>query len=125
MQRNFSIALSATAVVAVLGITGCSHSDSPTSSSVAPSTSSSISSPIAAPPATLLPAPEALTDVLNRLADPNVAGIDRVTLIEGATPQTAATLDKFSNALRDNGYLPMTFTANNIAWSDKNPSDVM
>jgi len=80
---------------------------------------------VAAPPAAPLPAPEALTDVLGRLADPNVPGINKVNLIEGATPESAATLDKFTNALRDNGYQPMTFVASNIAWSDKNPSDVM
>ncbi len=61
--------------------------------------------------------------MLNRLADPDVPGINKVNLIEGATPESAATLDKFINALRDNGYLPMSFVANNIAWSDKNPSD--
>lgn len=63
--------------------------------------------------------------MLSRIADPNVPGINKVNLIEGATPESAATLDKFSNALRDNGYPPMTFVADNIAWSDKNPSDVM
>ena len=61
--------------------------------------------------------------MLNRLADPNVPGIDKVNLIEGATPESATTLDGSINALRDNGYLPMSFVANNIAWSDKNPSD--
>ena len=80
---------------------------------------------VAAPPTTPLPAPDALIDVLNRLADPNVPGTNKVNLVEGATPESAGTLDKFINALRDNGYLPMTFAANNIAWSDKNPSHVM
>jgi hypothetical protein len=80
---------------------------------------------VAAPPNAPLPAPDALIDVLNRLADPNVPGINKVSLVEGATPDSAGTLDKFTNALRDNGYLPMTFAANNIAWSDKNPSHVM
>lgn len=63
--------------------------------------------------------------MLSRIADPNVPGINKVNLIEGATPESAATLDTFTNALRDNGYQPMTFVADNIAWSDKNPSDVM
>jgi hypothetical protein len=62
--------------------------------------------------------------VLSRLADPNVPGINKINLIEGATPNSAATLDKFTNALRDNGYQPMTFVADNIGWSDRNPSDV-
>ena len=63
--------------------------------------------------------------MLNRLADPNVVGTDKMNLVEGATPESADNLDKFTAALRDNGYLPMTFAPNNIAWSDKNPSNVM
>ncbi|OBA78363.1 hypothetical protein A9W99_24975 [Mycobacterium sp. 1164966.3] len=62
--------------------------------------------------------------MLSRLADPAVPGSDKVGLVEGATPASAATLDKFTNALRDGGYLPMTFVANDLAWSDKNPSNV-
>jgi hypothetical protein len=49
--------------------------------------------------------------------------MNKLNLVEGATPDSAATLDKFINALRDNGYLPMSFVANNVAWSDKNPPD--
>lgn len=60
-----------------------------------------------------------------RLADPNVPGINKVGLVEGATPESAGTLDKFTNALRDNGYLPMSFVARDIAWSDKTPSNVV
>ncbi len=78
---------------------------------------------MAASPTAVLPSPDALTDVLNRLADPNVPGMNKLNLVEGATPDSAATLDKFINALRDNGYLPMSFVANNVAWSDKNPPD--
>jgi hypothetical protein len=80
---------------------------------------------VATPPTTPLPAPEALVDVLNRLADPNVPAINKMNLVEGATPESADKLDKFTAALRDNGYLPMTFAADNIAWSDKHPSNVM
>lgn len=125
MDRRLIIAVSAAAVVAALGLSGCSSGDSKNSSSAAESAAPAASSPLAAPPAAPLPPPEALTDVLSRIADPNVPGINKVNLIEGATPESAATLDKFSNALRDNGYPPMTFVADNIAWSDKNPSDVM
>jgi hypothetical protein len=125
MDRRLIIAVNAAAVVAALGLSGCSSGDSKNSSSAAESAAPAASSPLAAPPAAPLPPPEALTDVLSRIADPNVPGINKVNLIEGATPESAATLDKFSNALRDNGYPPMTFVADNIAWSDKNPSDVM
>jgi hypothetical protein len=125
MDRRLIIAVNAAAVVAALGLSGCSSGDSKNSSSAAESAAPAASSPLAAPPAAPLPPPEALTDVLSRIADPNVPGVNKVNLIEGATPESAATLDKFSNALRDNGYPPMTFVADNIAWSDKNPSDVM
>lgn len=52
-------------------------------------------------------------------------GTNKVQLIEGATPENAAALDRFTTALRDGSYLPMTFAANDIAWSDNKPSDVM
>jgi hypothetical protein len=124
MRRNFTIAISAATAAAVLGLSGCSSHESKISSSV-PSSAAATSSPPAPPPAAPLPPPESLTDVLSRLADPNVPGASKLNLIEGATPDSAATVDKFTNALRDNGYQPMTFVADNIAWSDKNPSDVM
>ncbi|OIN81562.1 hypothetical protein K3U93_13930 [Mycobacterium malmoense] len=126
MHRHLSVALSAATAVA-LGLSACSpHGPKVVSSATQPA-GPATSSPlvVAAPPTAPLPAPEALTDVLNRLADPNVAGVNKVNLIEGATPESAGTIDKFTNALRDNGYLPMTFAANNVAWSDKNPSHVM
>lgn len=124
MHRPLSVALSTATALAVVGLTSCSAkhpaSESSTVSSLPPATSSPVAAPVTAP----LPPPEALTDVLSRLADPNVPGDAKVSLVEGATPESAATLDKFTNALRDNGYLPMTFAANDIAWSDKNPSNV-
>jgi hypothetical protein len=126
MLRNLSVTLSAAAALAALALAGCAHNgprvvSSPSSTAHAPS------SPliIATPPTTPLPAPEALVDVLNRLADPNVPANNKMTLVEGATPESADKLDKFTAALRDNGYLPMTFAANDIAWSDKHPSNVM
>ncbi|AFC43607.1 hypothetical protein [Mycobacterium intracellulare] len=124
MHRPLSVALSTAIALAVVGLAACSSkhpaSESSTVSSLPPATSSQVAAPVTAP----LPPPEALTDVLARLADPNVTGDAKVSLVEGATPESAATLDKFTNALRDNGYLPMTFAANDIAWSDKNPSNV-
>lgn len=128
MPRHLCVALGAAATVAAFGLSSCSHSEpklaSPPSSAAVPAAPTT-PSPVAAPPTVPLPAPEALTDVLGRLADPNVPAADKVNLIEGATPESAGTLDKFTTALRDNGYLPMTFAANDIAWSDKNPSNVM
>ncbi|WP_261863980.1 hypothetical protein, partial [Mycobacterium montefiorense] len=127
MHRHLSVALSAATAVATLGLTGCAHSEP----KVLPSSSSAAAEPtsspliVTAPPTAPVPVAEALVEVLNRLVDPNIPGINKVNLVEGATPESAATLDKLVNALRDNGYLPMTFVANNIAWSDKNPSNVV
>jgi len=129
MHRHLSVALSVAicaSVVAVLGLSGCSHSGPRIPSANSPTAVPAASSPVVlAPPTAPLPPPEALTGVLNRLADPNVPGINKVGLVEGATPDSAATLDRFTNALRDNGYLPITFAAKDINWSDKNPSNVM
>ncbi|MEB4211688.1 hypothetical protein [Mycobacterium sp. 94-17] len=124
MQRPLSIALSAATALAVVGLAACSSTHPRSDSSATSSLPAAPSSQVAAPVTTPLPPPEALTDVLARLADPNVPGAGKVNLVEGATPESAAPLDKFTNALRDNGYLPMTFNANDIAWSDKNPSNV-
>ncbi|OBK52915.1 hypothetical protein [Mycobacterium sp. 1081908.1] len=125
MHRRLLVTLSAVTAVAAAGVTGCAHTGPKvvsSSSSAVPVTSTPLV--VAAPPAAPLPPPDALIDVLNRLADPNVPGLNKVTLVEGATADSAGTLDKFTNALRDNGYLPMTFVANDVAWSDKNPSHV-
>jgi outer membrane biosynthesis protein TonB len=127
MHRHLSVALSAATAVAAFGLAGCSHSEP----KVLPSTSSAAVSPtsspliVTAPPTAPLPVPEALVDMLNRLVDPALPGMNKINLVEGATPESAVTLDKFITALRDNGYLPMSFVANNIAWSDKNPSNVV
>jgi hypothetical protein len=125
---NLIGALSAVIAAAVFVLAGCSSHESKPSSSDAQSEApapGATSSPPSVPPAAPLPPPEALTDVLGRLADPNVPGTSKLNLVEGATPESAATLDKFTNALRDNGYQPVTFVADNIAWSDKNPADVV
>jgi hypothetical protein len=120
-SRYLFLALSSAAAVAAIGLSGCSPAESKTSP--ASPTASGAAGSVAAPPTAALPSPDALTDVLNRLADPNVPGMNKLNLVEGATPENAATLDKFINALRDNGYLPISFVANNVAWSDKNPPD--
>ena len=117
-------ALGVVIAAAVFGLSGCSSHGSKPSASDSESAVPATSSAPAVPPTAPLPPPEALTDVLGRLADPNVPGTNKLNLVEGATPESAATIDKFTNALRDNGYQPMTFVANNIAWSDRNPADV-
>ncbi|PLV50145.1 hypothetical protein [Mycobacterium simiae] len=127
MPRHLSLTLSTAAAAAVIGLAACSHSQPKVLPSSNPATAPATSTPliVTAPPTAPLPVPEALVGVLNRLVDPSIPADNKVSLIEGATPETPATLDKFISALRDNGYLPMSFVANNIAWSDKNPANVV
>jgi hypothetical protein len=71
-----------------------------------------------------LPAPEVLTDVLYKLADTSVPGEQKVPLVEGATADEGANLDKFGKALADSGLTPLGFTATDIAWSDTAPGNI-
>ena len=124
MRRYRLVVLGAATILAAVGLSGCAHGESKVTSSTAASAALATPSAVASRPSAPLPPPEALVDVLSRLADPAVPGSNKVSLVEGATPESAATLDKFTNALRDGGYLPMTFVARDLAWSDKNPSNV-
>lgn len=125
MPRNVCLTLSTAIVILALALVGCSHLGHKKSTAAEPSVPPATSSSVAPPPTGPLPAPEALTGVLARLADPAVPGASKLDLVEGSTPETAAALDRFTTAARDGGYLPMTFVANNLVWSDRNPSDVM
>jgi len=68
------------------------------------------------PPGAPLPAPTALSDVMNRLADSNVPGAEKTGLIESPVPGDAAALDTWGQALRQNGYDPVTFEARDLRW---------
>lgn len=125
MRRHLSATLSAATVLAAVGISGCSSHQQPRIASSVPAAAPATSSTVVISPTTPLPPPEALTDILTRLVDPKIPGINKVSLVEGATPESADGLDKFTNALRDNGYLPINFVAHDIAWSDKTSSDVV
>ncbi len=72
-----------------------------------------------------LPPGAALIDVMSRLADPAVPGDQKVVLIENGTVDEAADLDRFGIALRDNGSLPLTFEARDLAWSQSDPGNVV
>ena len=76
----------------------------------------------AAPP---LPPPAALIDVMARIADPNVPGAAKVDLVEFATPDDAAAMDKFGKALADGGYQPLTFEATDLRWSEGTTGKVL
>lgn len=72
-----------------------------------------------------VPPPEALAGVLYRLADRAVPGTEKLNLVEGATADNAPTLDKFAAALVDGGYSPVIFDVTDIAWSDRDPANVV
>ena len=125
MSRNVCVTLGTAIVAAALSIAGCSHDTAKNMGSKDSSPAPATSSMPVAPPAAPLPPPEALTDILSRLADPAVPGADKLNLVQGSGPETVGALDRFTTAARDGGYLPMTFVANNVAWSSQNPSNVM
>jgi hypothetical protein len=72
-----------------------------------------------------LPSPTALTDVMSRLADPDVPGTDKVALVQYGTPADAAALDRFGKALRDGGYMPLTFEGRDMTWAQGQTGNVI
>jgi len=124
MVRRPPAVLAAVTAALLLGVAACGNDTHPAASE-SPSATTTVSSVIAAPPPdTPLPPPEALTDVLYRLADTSVPGDQKVGLVEGAGAGDAEKLDKFGKALHDSGYTPVGFTAENIAWATDSPSNV-
>ena len=128
MRRTLSSTistLSAATVVAALGVSACAGGDrsppqaplSPTAPMTAPSRAET------GPPP--LPAPEALTDVMYRLADTAVPAADKLSLVHDTAPADAAALDAFGIALRDGGFAPITVTATDMRWSDAHPGHVL
>ena len=69
------------------------------------------------------PPPEALADVMYRLADPAVPGADKLPLLQDSTPADAVTLDRFAAALRDGGFSPVAFKATDVHWAGDQPGD--
>lgn len=125
MPRHRFSMLSAATVVAALALSGCSNHDEskPASGPVAPQSSAVAIAP--SDPGAALPAPEALADVIYRLADPAVKGSDKLALVENTTPDDAVTMDRFASALHDGGFTPLTVTATDLRWSDRAPGDAL
>jgi hypothetical protein len=121
MHRRIPAVLGAAAVA--IAVSGCLYSHSisaPTATLSTTVTPSAAAAPTTAP----LPPPEALTEVLYRLADPALPGLAKLHLVEGSRPDDAPVFDKFAGALLNGGFAPPTFTVRDIAWSDRDPSDV-
>lgn len=123
MRRSPVAVVSATLFVVALGLSGCGAEPIPP----APETSSAAPAAAGAQPAPQapLPAPEALTDVLAKLADPSVPGEQKVALVQYATPEDGAALDRFAQATVDGGLAPLTFQAADLSWSPTEYSDVV
>lgn len=123
MQRIATAVLSAaTVMVAAFGLSGCGGGEQPAAPAPAPVTTTSAA---AAPVGTPLPPPEALTDVLYRLADVNVPGPEKVNLVEQASADDADALGSFGRALADNGFEPVVFEAHDLGRSQADPDNVV
>lgn len=109
--------------VVALGLPGCGPEPIPP----APESSSSAPAPAGAQgaPQAPLPGPDALTGVLAKLADPSVPGAQKVALVQYATPEDGAALDRFAQATVDGGLAPLTFQATDLAWSPADYGDVV
>jgi hypothetical protein len=123
MRRASVAVLGATTFVVALGLSGCGAEPIP------PAPEMSSSAPAAAgartAPQAPLPAPEALTDVLAELADPSVPGEQKVALVQYATPEDGAALDRFARATVDGGLAPLTFRAADLTWAPTDYGDVV
>jgi hypothetical protein len=115
--------LSAVTAVAALMLSGCAAEPVPPAPESA--TTSTAVPGAASAPAAPLPPPEALTEVLGRLADPSVPGEQKVPLVQYATPEDAAALARIATATVDAGLAPLTFQAADLVWSDTEYGDVV
>jgi hypothetical protein len=115
--------LSATISVLVLGLSGCGEQPVPPMPEPSPF-SAAVPGPETAPQAPL-PAPEALTAVLQKLADPSIPGEQKVALVQHATADDGAALDRFAKATVDGGLAPLTFRAADLSWSPTDYGDVV
>lgn len=125
MLKRAAVVLGGAAVVATLWLSGCGRH--PPEAAEPSDTSEPVGTMLLTtpPPAAALPAPQELTDVLGRLADPAVPGIDKLGLVEASSDADAATLDTFTKALQENHLVPLIFTASELAWTVDSPGYVI
>jgi hypothetical protein len=125
MGRHLTAVLSAATIVAALGLCGCSSDEHGASTESEPAPTSASATPTATAQVAPLPPPDDLAKVLYRLADPAVPGSQKLNLVQGATPDNAAVFDQFANALLNDGFAPMKVDVRDVAWSDRDPADVV
>lgn len=130
MRRTTHVlVLGAVAIAAALGLGACSADEPPppaVSETLPPITKPPTVPPAEpAPAAAPLPPDTALTDVIYRLADAAVAGTEKLNLVQHATPDDAAALDKFARALADGDFVPLTVEAHDMHWSQGEPGGIV
>jgi hypothetical protein len=125
MGQHLTAVLSAATIVAALGLCGCSSDEHGASTESEPAPTSASATSTATAQVAPLPPPDDLAKVLYRLADPAVPGSQKLNLVEGATPDSAAVFDQFANALLNGGFAPMKVDVRDVAWSDRDPADVV
>jgi hypothetical protein len=125
MGRHLTAVLSAATIVAALGLSGCSSDQHGASTETEPAPTSASATSTPAPQVAPLPPPDDLAKVLYRLADPAVPGSQKLDLVQGATPDNAAVFDQFATALLNDGFAPMKVDVRDVAWSDRDPADVV
>jgi hypothetical protein len=64
-----------------------------------------------------LPAPDALTGVLFRLADTSIPAEQKLGLVQFSTADDVAALGNFGQALRDSGFRALTIQATDLSWA--------
>jgi hypothetical protein len=120
-RRPTVIPLVAFAFLGAVALSGCNTDAPPAAEPTTTAAAAAEVPPSAAP----LPQPQTLIDVLTKLSDPAVPGSAKTDLVELATADDAAALDKFGKALADNGALPLAFEAVDLKWSDTESGNVV
>jgi hypothetical protein len=121
--QGLAKALSAATLVAAFGVSGCSADNAhvpPPNQQATPSTTGVVPAPSAAP----LPAPDALTGVLYRLADTSIPAEQKLGLVQYSTPDDVAAFGNFGQALQDGGFKSLTVQATDLSWAST-PGDVL
>ncbi len=128
MPKRSAVVVGSAVAIAALWLPGCSKQapEGTAGPAAAPwPTVATVPLPQSTPPPAPLPEPQELTDVLGRLADPAMAGTDKLGVVEAPADGDAATLDAFTKALQENHLVPLLFTATDLAWSHQTPGHVI
>jgi hypothetical protein len=110
--------------VVAFGLSGCGAEPVPPQPEPSAMSSTAQPGPSEAPQAPL-PAPDVFVGVLAALADPSVPGEQKVGLVQYATPEDGAALERFAQATVDGGLAPLTFSATDLTWSPTEYGDVI